>query len=77
MMNMKGLHTVAWLLLVVGGLNWLLQGVFGWEVGSYLPGGMAGTAATVLYILVGLSAVVEIATHKNNCKMCGTSGPTM
>ncbi|MBI2514639.1 DUF378 domain-containing protein [Candidatus Wolfebacteria bacterium] len=67
---MKGLHIVTWILLVVGGLNWLWYGLAGSELGSYLPGGMTGTVATVVYILVGLSAVVEIVMHKKNCKTC-------
>ena len=73
---MKGLHIVTWVLLVVGGLNWLWYGLAGSELGAYLPGGMGGTVATVVYILVGLSAVVEIATHKKNCRTCA-AGPAM
>ncbi|OHA06431.1 MAG: hypothetical protein A3I44_06205 [Candidatus Sungbacteria bacterium RIFCSPLOWO2_02_FULL_51_17] len=67
---MGKLHMVTFLLLIVGGLNWLLQGVFGWEIGAFLPGGMAGLSARVIYILVGLSAVVEIIGHKSTCKQC-------
>ena len=77
---MKGLHMVTFTLLVVGGLNWLLHGLLGWDIGSYLPGGMAGWTARVIYILVGLSAVYELATHKKNCKMCDSksaTGPSM
>lgn len=73
---MKILHGVAFVLLVVGGLNWLLFAVFGWEVGS-LFGGMGATVSRVIYVLVGLSAIWEVVTHKRNCRMCGTSGSTM
>lgn len=62
---MKGLHTVTWVLLVVGGLNWGLE-VFGWGIGNYIPDGLA----TLVYALVGISALVEIFTHKSNCKCC-------
>ena len=68
------MHKVAFILLVVGGLNWLLQGLFGWE-GGELFGGQAAMISRIIYVLVGLSAVYEIATHKGNCKMC--SGATM
>lgn len=68
---MKGLHTVTWVLLVVGGLNWGLE-VFGWGIGRYIPSGVA----TLVYALVGLSALVEIFTHKSNCKCCETSTPS-
>lgn len=66
---MKGLHMVAFLLLVIGGLNWLLVGLFGWDVGQ-LFGGMDAVISRVIYVLVGLSALVLLATHKRDCKMC-------
>lgn len=67
---MKALHMVTFILLIVGGLNWLLVGVFGWEVGS-LFGGQEALVSRVIYVLVGLSAIYELATHKGNCKLCG------
>ncbi len=66
---MKGLHMVAFILLVVGGLNWLLVGLLGWDIGMWF-GGQSAMISRVIYVLVGLSAVVEIATHKRNCRMC-------
>lgn len=71
---MKNLHMVTFLLLVVGGLNWLLQGVFGWDVGQ-LFGGQEALVSRIIYILVGLSAIYELATHKANCKTCSSSSP--
>ncbi len=67
---------VTWILLVIGGLNWLLFGLLGWDVGMLL-GGMGSMLSRAIYILVGLSAIYEIVVHKSNCKMCGTSGGTM
>ncbi|MBI3305439.1 DUF378 domain-containing protein [Candidatus Parcubacteria bacterium] len=67
---MKGLHTVAFTLLLVGGVNWLLVGVFGWDIGQ-LFGGQGAAVSRVIYVLVGLSAIVEVVTHKKNCRMCG------
>lgn len=54
----------AFVLVIVGGLNWLLFAIAGQDVGSWLPGGMEGTAARVVYVLVGLSAVYLVFTHK-------------
>ena len=65
---MKALHMTAWILVVVGGLNWLLIGLFGLNVVDKL--GM--TIARIVYILVGLSAVYELFTHKSYCKVCGS-----
>lgn len=73
---MKGLHMVAFILLVVGGLNWLLLGLFQWEVGA-LFGGSGAWVSRLIYVLVGLSAVYELATHKKNCKMCESGAPGM
>jgi uncharacterized membrane protein YuzA (DUF378 family) len=67
--NMR-LHYLTFLLLVVGGLNWLLVGVLGWDIGEIF-GGQGATVSRVIYILVGLSAIYEAATHKGNCKVCG------
>ncbi len=66
---MKGLHKVTFILLVIGGLNWGLE-VFVVGVGSFLP----SSIATLIYVLVGLSALVEIFTHKGNCKECEVKG---
>ncbi len=66
---MKTLHVVTFVLIVVGGLNWLLFGLMGWDIGRWL-GGMDSTAAKAVYVLVGLSAIIELATHSANCKMC-------
>ena len=48
-------------LLIVGGLNWLLLGLFGWDIGQ-LFGGMDAFVSKVVYVLVGLSAVYQLAT---------------
>ena len=63
------LHMIAFLLLIIGGLNWLLLGLFKWDVGQ-LFGGMDATVSKVIYILVGLSAIYELVSHKALCKMC-------
>ena len=60
---------IAFLLVIVGGLNWLLVGLFNWDVGV-LFGGQGALVSRIIYVLVGLSAVVLLATHKKDCKMC-------
>lgn len=64
---------VAFILLIIGGLNWLLVGLFGWDIGM-LFGGQMAAISRVVYILVGLAALLELFTHKKSCKMCGSSG---
>ncbi|PJE75616.1 DUF378 domain-containing protein [Candidatus Uhrbacteria bacterium CG10_big_fil_rev_8_21_14_0_10_48_11] len=70
---MKNLHMITFLLLIVGGLNWLLFGLLGWDIGA-LFGGMGAVVSRVIYVLVGLSAVYEIAIHKATCKKCEAKG---
>lgn len=63
------MHFVAFLLLIIGGLNWLLVGVFGWDISEVL-GGMGSWPSRIIYILVGLAAVYELFTHRKSCIPC-------
>lgn len=64
---MKALKTVTWVLLVIGGLNWLLVGLFSWDVGMIF-GGQGALISRIVYILVGLSAVYSIFASGKCCK---------
>lgn len=70
---MKWLHSIAFILVIVGGINWLLLAVFGWEIGS-LVGGMSSGLAQLIYVLVGLSAIYLAITHKKDCVHCMKGG---
>ena len=72
---MKALHMVTFILLIIGGLNWLLVGIFSKDLFQMLGMQMSSPLPMVVYILVGASALVEIFTHKANCKMCATTPP--
>ena len=63
-------HMVAFILLAVGGLNWLLVGAFDMNLVENLLG--TGTVTQVVYILVGLSALYELIAHKGHCSVCST-----
>jgi uncharacterized membrane protein YuzA (DUF378 family) len=60
---MSSLNLITFVLLVVGGLNWLLFALTGMDVGSIL-GGMDSMIAKIIYILVGLSALYQLFTHQ-------------
>ncbi|MDE1970766.1 MAG: DUF378 domain-containing protein [Patescibacteria group bacterium] len=66
---MMSLHKIAYVLLLIGGLNWLLVGGFHWSLGLLFGGDMA-MASRVIYVLVGLSALYELFSHKGRCKEC-------
>ncbi len=64
------LHIITFILLVIGGLNWLAVGLLQIDLVSWLFGGADMLASRVVYVLVGVSAVYEILTHKGNCRAC-------
>lgn len=65
---MKILHIIAFILLVVGGLNWGLVAL-GYNVVDMILGA-GSVAGKVVYALVGLSAIYFVVTHKGECKTC-------
>jgi uncharacterized membrane protein YuzA (DUF378 family) len=71
---------IAKILVIVGGLNWGLVGVgmilgkeSAWNLVTMLLGSMP-TLEAVVYILVGISAILMIFRCK--CKMCCTATTT-
>lgn len=60
---------VAFALLVVGGLNWGLVGLFQLNLVEMLVGSMP-TVEMVVYVLVGVSALYIAVTHMGDCKVC-------
>ena len=70
---MKVIHVIAFILLVIGGLNWLLVGIWEYDVVAAILGA-GSTWANIVYVLVGLSAIVAVFTHKKDCKACDSSG---
>ena len=53
---MKTVTWIALILLIVGGLNWLLVGAFNFDLVAALFGEMS-PLSRIVYILVGLSAL--------------------
>lgn len=53
---MRIINIIAWILLVIGGLNWLLVGLFAWNLVTAITFGVA-VLESIIYILVGLSAI--------------------
>ena len=53
---MRIMNVIAWILLVIGGLAWLLIGAFSWNFVTTITGGME-MLSRIIYILVGISAL--------------------
>lgn len=56
MNKLKGLDWFALLLVIVGGLNWGLVGLFDFDLVTYIFGAMSAISRAV-YIIVGLAAL--------------------
>jgi uncharacterized membrane protein YuzA (DUF378 family) len=56
---MKALNVLTLILLIVGGLNWGLVGLFGFDLVAALFGG-GSALSRLVYLLVGLSALWQI-----------------
>ncbi|MBI1974689.1 MAG: DUF378 domain-containing protein [Candidatus Zambryskibacteria bacterium] len=65
------MHKLAFILLVIGGLNWGLTAlVGGWSLANFV----GSSIATIIYVLVGLSAIYEVFSHKGRCRHCMSQG---
>lgn len=69
-MDKKTLHLVVFSLAMVGAINWGLVGLLNLNLVEMLLGAWPGLVRLV-YILVGACAVYVLATHKDDCRICG------
>lgn len=62
------MHTIAWILVIVGALNWGLMGLGGFLGGDWnVVGMLLGSwpmLESLVYVLVGASAVYELMMRK-------------
>jgi uncharacterized protein len=54
---MKGLRLAAYVLVIIGALNWGLIGFFGFNLVKAIFGGMIGLE-NIIYMLVGISGAL-------------------
>ena len=73
---MKQFHMLSFLLLIIAGVNTLAIGLFKWEIAD-LFGGQSQMITRVIYIVLGLAAVAEIAMHKKTCRCCNAEQPAL
>jgi uncharacterized protein len=74
---MKKLEILAGLLLVVGGLNWRLVAIDRFDLVAWIAGlefGHTNIASRIVYGLVGLAAVYELARYAAARPWSRTSG---
>ena len=54
---MSAIHKIALALLIIGGINWGLVGIFQFALVAWLFGRSASVVSRIIYTLVGLSAI--------------------
>lgn len=66
---MKWLHMVSFLLMVVGAVTWGTVALFQFNLVDmvFTEGSQLGQ---LVYVLVGVSGLYQLATHKSDCKTC-------
>jgi uncharacterized protein len=57
---MHALNLITLLLIIIGGINWLLVGLFQLDLVAALFGGQEAALSRLVYILVGLSALWQL-----------------
>lgn len=78
---MKSMHYVMHLLVIVGGLNWGLVGLGNWMGNAPDSWNVVRMllvqwpmVENLVYVLVGLSALMMIFSMKKDCRECNPSG---
>jgi len=57
---MKALNLITLLLVIIGGINWLLVGAAQFDLVATLFGGQQAAISRIVYVLVGLSALYQL-----------------
>ncbi|WP_075293296.1 DUF378 domain-containing protein [Pararhizobium arenae] len=57
---MRPINLITLLLVIIGGVNWLLVGVAEFDLVAALFGGQDATMSKIVYVLVGLSALWQL-----------------
>ncbi len=70
---MRALNIITLLLIIVGGLNWLLVGIADFDLVATIFGGQDTALATIVYVLVGLSALWQLVPFSRSMSVGETA----
>ena len=59
---MKGLYYIALTLVIIGALNWLLIGLFSFDLVATLFGNIS-VFSRIVYVLVGIAGIISIGLY--------------
>lgn len=51
------LDRISLILTIIGGINWLLVGLFQFDLVAFICGGQAATISRIIYAVVGIAAL--------------------
>ena len=54
---MQTFYKICLLLLIVGGVNWGLVGLFQFDLVAYICGGQAATISRIIYAVIGIAGL--------------------
>ncbi|CAM4447626.1 DUF378 domain-containing protein [Paenibacillus macerans] len=57
---MKTLNIIALALLIIGGINWLLVGLFQYDLVAGIFGGQNSALSRIIYVIVGICALYSL-----------------
>ena len=63
------LDTISLLLVIVGAINWLLVGVFQFDLVAWLFGGQGAVISRILYTIIGAAGLWSISLLYRDRKM--------
>lgn len=69
------LNLIAYILLIIGGLNWALIAAFQLDIVAWIFGSSAMAGARIIYGLVGLSAIwliISATINRGKIDVCPT-----
>jgi len=67
MQKLGSLDWITLILVIVGGLNWALVGIFGFDLVAAIFGEMSALSR-IIYVVVGLSAIYLLAMSGKLCR---------
>lgn len=69
------INVVAYILVIIGALNWGLWGFFQFDVVAWLFGGNTTALSRVIYAVIGLAGLWSLGCLGKCCKAMCTCGP--
>lgn len=79
MRRLNAMDWIAIVLLVIGGINWGLVGLFQFDLVAAIFGGQDAILSRIVYVLVGLSAIyvaVDAFSFEKRSERAGRLTPT-